>query len=55
MNSPELVGPDAARARLRATIARVEGEIGRLPAPEGRPSELQISWADLVEQLALGP
>lgn len=38
--------PDAARARLRAVMSQVEGELG-----EARPAH----WQDLVDLLALGP
>jgi hypothetical protein len=52
---------EAARSRLRATVAKVEREIARLPARnigeggESPASELGACFADLVEQLALGP
>jgi hypothetical protein len=61
MNSPQLAVADAARARLRTTLATIEREISRLPSqPAGDdgkspPSDLLASFADLVEQLALGP
>jgi hypothetical protein len=54
-------GPDAARSRLRATVATVERELARLPrpAPDDDGSSplagLIASFADLVEQLQLGP
>ncbi len=60
MNSPQLSVADAARARLRATVATIEREISRLPIQatgdsKGPPSGLLASFTDLVEQLALGP
>jgi hypothetical protein len=60
MNSPQLSVADAARARLRATVATIEREISRLPRQatgdsKGPPSGLLTSFTDLVEQLALGP
>lgn len=61
MNSTQFSGPDAARSRLRATVAAIERHISCLPkqAPDddsGSPlSCLLASWTELVEQLALGP
>ena len=61
MNSPHSSGPDAARSRLRATVATIEREISRIPrqvtSGDGGspPDSLRASWTDLVEQLALGP
>ncbi len=60
MNSPRSSGPDAARSRLRATVATIEREISRLPrsltdGDGGPPNGLRASFADLVEQLGLGP
>ena len=61
MNSPRFSGPDAARSRLRATVATIEREIARLPPSltdgDGRSpsSGLRASFADLVQQLELGP
>lgn len=61
MNSQRSAGPDAARSRLRATVATIEREISRLPthAPDDDSttglSRLRGSFADLVEQLELGP
>jgi len=59
MNSHEIIGPDAARSRLRATVATVELELSRLPVQgdgnESPPTGLRASFADLVDQLALGP
>jgi hypothetical protein len=52
---------DAARSRLRATVATLDREISRLPGPatgedsKGPPSGVLASFTDLVEQLALGP
>jgi hypothetical protein len=61
MNSTRLSVPDAARSRLRATVATIELEISRLPRQvtdddsRSPPSDLLASFTDLVEQLALGP
>jgi hypothetical protein len=61
MNSPRFPVPDAARSRLRATVATIEREIARLPEPIANidgssPSNgLAAAYADLVDQLALGP
>jgi len=62
MNSPRSSVYDAARtSRLRATVATIEHEISRLPSQVTEddggnpPNALGASWADLVEQLALGP
>ena len=61
MNSLRLSAPDAARSRLRATVATIERESLRLPSEvthdgsRGPPNGLAASWADLVAQLALGP
>ncbi len=60
MNSPQLPVADAARARLRATVATIEHEISCLPRQatgdsKGPPNGLHASFTDLVEQLALGP
>jgi hypothetical protein len=61
MDSPRSSGPDAARSRLRATIATIEREIARLPrqaADDDSASArtgLLASVADLVQQLELGP
>jgi hypothetical protein len=61
MTSPQFFGPDAERSRLRATVATVEHELSLLSSPV-TPSDgkklgdgLAASWADLVEQLAMGP
>jgi len=54
MNSPRLT--DAARSRLRVTLANLEHELVRLPpATDGSRTDLWSSWAALVDQLALGP
>ncbi len=61
MNSPRFSVPDAARSRLRATVATIEREIARLPGQVtdddggSQPNGLAAACADLVEQLALGP
>jgi hypothetical protein len=61
MNSSRFSVPDAAQSRLRATIAMIERELARLPRPVAgeatgaSPTCLLASFADLVEQLALGP
>ena len=61
MNSQRSIGPDAVRSRLRATMATMEREIARLPrqvadADTTSPMNgLLASFADLVEQLELGP
>jgi hypothetical protein len=61
MNGPQASFADAARTRLRATVATVGREISRLPGQatgeDGKspPSVLLASFTDLVEQLALGP
>ncbi|HTE55962.1 MAG TPA: hypothetical protein VK698_34150 [Kofleriaceae bacterium] len=61
MNDPQFSGPDPARTRLRATIATVERELALLPgagAGDGGVTpraRLLASWADLVDQLQLGP
>jgi hypothetical protein len=61
MNSTLLSGPDAARSRLRATVATIERDISRLPRqlPDDDSKSplrgLLASFADLVEQLQLGP
>jgi hypothetical protein len=61
MNSPRSSVPDAARSRLRATVAMIEREISRLPRRvtddeiRSPANGLLASFTDLVEQLALGP
>jgi hypothetical protein len=61
MNSQQSSGPDAARSRLRATVATIQRDISRLPrqatdADSTSPmSCLVASFAELVEQLGLGP
>ncbi len=46
-------GPDAARSRLRLTIATIERELDRLSTQP--MSDLRASVMDLIAQLALGP
>jgi hypothetical protein len=53
MTVPQFPGLDPRRSRLRATVATIDGAISRLPMAE-RP-RLVEAWADLVDQLALGP
>jgi len=55
-------GLDPARSRLRATVATIGRELASLEAPgaavvDGKASHdaLRASFADLVDQLALGP
>jgi hypothetical protein len=59
MSSQQFSHPDAARSRLRATVARIERELALLPrhvtTDETPTDDLAASWADLVGQLALGP
>jgi hypothetical protein len=60
MSSSQFSGPDPARSRLRATVAATDREIsllqGQVTEKGTCPSSaLVASWADLVEQLALGP
>jgi hypothetical protein len=58
MNSTRFSAPDAARSRLRATVATVEREISRLSRDDdsgSTPAGLVASWADLVDLLDLGP
>ncbi len=61
MNSQQSSGPDAARSRLRSTVASIEREISRLPRQATDTDStspmncLLASFADLVEQLGLGP
>lgn len=59
--SAEQNGPDAARSRMRATVAVIERELARL-RKDGTDGDgkstldgLTAPWADLVAQLALGP
>jgi hypothetical protein len=52
--------PDAARSRLRGLVDKVDQELSLLPtlvdAKDGsQPNGLRGAWAELVEQLALGP
>ena len=53
MTVPQFPGLDPRRSRLRETVATIGVLISRLPI-EDRP-RLVAAWADLVEQLALGP
>ena len=58
--NPNAKGPDPARSRLRATVAKMERELAPLKsaaAAEGKgPHDALIaSFDDLVHQLALGP
>jgi hypothetical protein len=55
MNGPRHSVPDAARSRMRKTIATIERELALQVETTGAPSNLRASFADLVEQLALGP
>ncbi|HTP25328.1 MAG TPA: hypothetical protein VMK12_06670, partial [Anaeromyxobacteraceae bacterium] len=61
MSNPRVTVPDAARSRLRATVATIQRELLRLPGQVGDDDSrgplnaLLASFADLVEQLALGP
>lgn len=61
MNSAPFPVPDAGRSRLRATVATIERELSRRPSQltddrdGGPPNRLAAAWADLVDQLALGP
>jgi hypothetical protein len=57
MNGQQFKLPDDERARLRATVATIDGEMSRLPrsaTTEGTDG-LTMSWAELVKLLALGP
>jgi len=53
MTVPQFPGLDPRRSRLRQTVATIDDAISRLPM-EDRP-RLVAAWADLVDQLALGP
>jgi len=53
MNSSHFSVQAGARSRLRAALAKIEGEISRLPG-QAR-GDLLTAFTDLVEQLALGP
>jgi hypothetical protein len=48
-----VLGLDPSRSRLRETVATIGVLISRLPIEER--TRLVAAWADLVEQLALGP
>ena len=53
MTVPQFPGLDPRRSRLRETVATIDDSISHLPI-EAR-SHLVAAWADLVDQLALGP
>jgi hypothetical protein len=60
MNNTSFSHLDETRSRLRATVAALGRELSLLPAPKssastGTPHRLDECFADLVEQLALGP
>jgi hypothetical protein len=60
VNNQHFSPPDAARSRLRATVATIDREITRFPRQDKNnvrtPSNnLFAAWADLVAALALGP
>lgn len=60
MNPSRVSHQDATRSRLRVTVATIERELSRLRRQEeadGNSSSdgLLTSFADLVDQLALGP
>jgi hypothetical protein len=60
MSTDEFNGPDANRSRLRAILATIEKEIGRLPTTDAEDSTsprhgLLAAVASLSSQLALGP
>jgi hypothetical protein len=52
-------GPDPVRSRLRATMAKMERELAALGTASttgnGAHDALHASFADLVDQLSLGP
>jgi hypothetical protein len=59
--SARKTGPDAARSRMRTTVATIDRELARL-RKEGTSGNgesvlagLTVPWAELVAQLALGP
>jgi hypothetical protein len=59
---PHAKGPDPARSRLRATVAKMDRELAALktaakadPDGKGLHDALFASFDDLVDQLALGP
>ena len=55
----QLLGRDPRRSRLRATVAEIQTAMTRLAADKRSeprlPTDLLTAWADLVDQLALGP
>ena len=53
MSVPQFPGIDPSRSRLRETVATIGVLISRLPIEER--TRLVAAWADLVDQLALGP
>jgi hypothetical protein len=61
MVNPHPNTPEAKRSRLRTIVSALEREISRLPEQTGTdggsgpPSALAEAFADLVQQLALGP
>jgi hypothetical protein len=61
MNSPRHDGPEAARARLRATVSLITQQLSLLPTTHadgvlgGSTLVLAAAWAELVSQLDLGP
>jgi hypothetical protein len=61
MTTRQASGPDAGRSRLRATVAAMDRSISRLPRQAmdtdvtSTVNALLASFADLVEQLELGP
>ncbi|MBN1605006.1 MAG: hypothetical protein JW940_00150 [Polyangiaceae bacterium] len=61
MDSPHSSIPQGTRSRLRVIVSAVEREISRLPgqtsadAGPGPPSALAAAFANLVQELALGP
>jgi hypothetical protein len=61
MNDVQRPGPDTARSRLRATVAKMESEIARLRTQGGNEDAsspangLRAAFAVLIGELALGP
>lgn len=58
--SAQKAGPDAARSKMRRTVAAIDREIARLAkegASDGKDAldGLTGPWAELVAQMALGP
>lgn len=57
--SAQKAGPDAARSKMRTTVAAIDREIARLTKEEASDGQHQLggltgAWAELVAQLALG-